>query len=727
MQNEMSDNQNMKSVFKFFAVSVFSLGSLVFAQNSSALRFYESGLQKQNSEDYYGASEDFQQALQSNPSYGDAWFHLAGVTYSIGDYSLALTYLEEADKFAKNRSDILNLKGLILISLGRLDDAKTVFNDVLKKYPNDIDARFGLAELDLFTGSFIGAKNQYEDALKRQKDNRKALLSLALISEELGNHDNARKYIEQALRYHSGEAEVHYLASYLDAKQEKFSDAEKRVRAAVQINPNYTKAYVLLSSILYSQKKYDDVIDMCDYLISKKRETTEAWYLKGLSQNRKGDWKSAVDTWTTALSINPYDEVMRSALELLLVKKLPVEDYSRAAFADFHVQKARDFSKSFYGEVSRYEYQRALRLNPFDFTARSEFAELLGNTGLNENYLNQLKFIKQNEELKAQSDSENAENAENSPKKTLTAEQKKVNDTIEAYESLMKYSLAAKWNVDPFYLEKTRWHIGLYYTKSPVQLLHCDAEEITASMCAEIFSGVASTSVAVENRAVSGYGEAYRLARKNNLDYFVILNLDETEREVTLGATVYSARTGTETAKFSSFRTGNDKFASVLRAFRKDLLGILPVRGKILQKSVSEILVDLGTVEGMKKDVVLDVIKAGKIVTNDKGLGVTYEDKNHLGTIKITRAGEEISQGTLSQSGFYDRVNVGDELLVKSRPREEGEEDSQIADSTPAAGENGQRILPENKDDEKQKKLDAQELGLIKTPQIIQLIRGLKN
>ena len=287
----------------------------------------------------------------------------------------------------------------------------------------------------------------------------------------------------------------------------------------------------------------------------------------------------------------------------------------------------------------------------------------------------------------------------------------------------MKYSLSAKWNVDPFYLDKTRWHVGLYYTKSPVQLLHCDAEEIAAGMAADIFSGIASASLAFENRAVSGYGEAYRLARKNNLDYFILLDVDETEREVTLSASVYSGRTGTETVKFSSFRTGNDKFSSALRAFRRDLLDMLPVRGKIIQRSVNDILVDLGTVEGMKEGVILDVVKAGKIMTKDKGLGVSYDEKNLLGTIKINRTGEEIAQGSLEQDGFYDRVNVGDEVLVKFRPKEEGSEDAQISDNSPAAGENGRRILPEK---EKKKKLDAREMELIKTPAIIELIRGLK-
>ncbi|MCR4822292.1 MAG: tetratricopeptide repeat protein [Treponema sp.] len=703
----------MKSIRKCLLILFFSLASLAFSENLSALKFFERGLEKQESEDYYGAGEDYQQALQLNPSYGEAWFRLSEVTYAIGDYSLALSYLEEADKYAKNRSDILNLRGLIYIALGRLEDAREVFTGVLKKYPNDINSRFGLAELDLFTGSFLGAKNQYEDALKRQGNNRKALLSLALISNEMGNNDTARKYIEQALRFHSGEAEVHYLAAYLDAKIGKFADGEKRARAAVQINPEYTKAYILLSSILYSQKKYSQVIDLCDYLINRSRSTSEAWYLKGLSQMRMGDWKAAVDTWASALEINPYDEMMRSGLELLIIKNLPVEDKLRQTWSDFHAKKGREYAKSFMGEEARYEYQRALKINPFNDQARLEFAEILGKTGLNENYLNQLEFIKKNQD-KTASDSKD---------KKLTPQEKKLNDTIEAYQSLMKYSLGAKWNIDPFYLDKTRWHIGLYYTKSPVQLQHCDAEEISARMCADIFSGIASTALDFKNQPVSGYGEAYRLARKNNLDYFVLLSVDESEREITLSATVYSGRTGTETTKFSSFRTGNDKFSSVLRAFRRDLLDILPVRGKIIQRSVNEVLVDLGSVEGMKEGVILDVIKAGKILTQDKGLGVTFEEKNLLGSIKISRTGEEIAQGSLEQKGFYDRVNVGDEVLVKFRPGEESAEDRQISDSAPAAGENGERILPEDKE----KKLDAKEMDLIKTPAIIELIRGLKN
>lgn len=703
-----------------FAVLFISAPFAAFSQSLSSLQLYNRAVSKQLNEDYYGASEDFQLALQQNPSYGEAWFHLAEVTYSTGDYTLALTYLDSADKFAKDRTDIQNLRGLCYISLGRFSDAEKVFSDVLKKSPNDINARFGLAELDLYEGSYIGARNMYQDALKRDVNNRKALLSLALISAETDKDDAAEKYISQALKYYSGDAEVHYLASYLAAKKGNLTEAERRARAAIQIDADSVKSYELLSSVLYAQKRYDDVIDICDYLLSKDRNNSQSWYMKGLAQYRKNNVSDALDTWSSGLAVNSQDEIMRSALELAAMKNLPVEDEKRADWAEYNLKKGREYSKIFMGEKARYEYQRALRINPYDAKARSEFAELLSRNGLNENYLYQLKFISQNKSGDSSSSSENSD-------KKLTADEIRVNDTIEAYDALLKYSLSAKWNVDPFYLDKTRWHIGIYYEKSPVQLIHSDAEEIAASMAADIFSGVASTSVAVENQPVSGYGEAFRLARTNKMDYFVLLSVDETDREFSLDATVYSGRTGTQTAKFSAFRTGNDRFASVLRSFRRDILDMLPVRGKIIDKTVNDILVDLGTVEGMKKDAVLDVVKAGAIKTADKGPGVTFDKRDYLGKITLSQAGEEISQGTLEENGFYDRVNVGDEVLLRSLPAENDGTNEQLSENNPAAGENGERILPDNGNEQENKKLSAEELGLVRTPVIVDLIRAIRN
>lgn len=693
-----------------FAVSMlFLLGSWLFAQSSApkALEHYDKGLALQSDEKWYEAGEEFLEAVNYNPAFGDAWFHLARCAYEVNDFNLCMSYLDTAEKYAKDRTDILNLRGMCLISLGRLDEAKGIFEGIISDYPNNIEARFGLAELELYNGGFDSAQSLYTEALKRQGTNRKALLSLAVLAAETGKDSLSENYINQALRYHSGVPEVHYLAAYLSAKRGDLKSAERRARAALQIKPDFDLAYTMLSSILYAEEKYDETIDICDYLINMDRNAVEAWYLKGWSLYRQNKSEQAIDTWSSALGIEPLDEVLRSALEIAADEILPLEDSRREQWAQWHIQKAREHSKLFMGEEARYEYQRALRLAPDNFAARSEFAELLNKMGLTELYLNQLTFIKDNSSVdeSSLSDDERYKHV-------------RTNDIIESYSALMKYSLSAKWNVDPFYLDKTRWNIGIYYTKSPVQLLHCDAEEVAAEMAEESFKGVASTAVHVEKSPVSSYRQAFSMARKSGDDYFVLMEYDESEREVSIEATVYNGRNGTQIEKISLFRTGNDRFSSVLRSFRRSILNMLPARGKIIARSGNSILVDMGKTEGIADGAVLDVVKAGNVRTADSGTGVIFDDKYSLGQILISQTGEQIAEGALTQRSFYDRVNVGDEVLLRSVPADSAAQ--AVSDTNPAADENGDAISASRTE-----RLTAEDLGLVKTPLFIDLIRKI--
>ncbi|MBQ3801613.1 MAG: tetratricopeptide repeat protein, partial [Treponema sp.] len=212
-------------------------------RSKSATSLYDDAYREQQAGNYYGAVESYREALQLNPQYGDAWYNLATCVYNLGEYDLAVEYADNALRYSRRTSEIQNLKGMALISLGRMDEAKETFNAILAKYPNDIDARFGLAELKLYGGSLSSAENLYLDALKRDGKNRKALLSLALVSAEEGKNDLAEKYIRQAIEYHNGDPEVYYLASYLATKRGNLTEAERMVRSAIQINANYDRAY----------------------------------------------------------------------------------------------------------------------------------------------------------------------------------------------------------------------------------------------------------------------------------------------------------------------------------------------------------------------------------------------------------------------------------------------------------------------------------------------------
>jgi len=671
------------SLTLLFAVAV------CYAQNS-ALSLFNRGVTLQMSEDYYGAVDAFREALQNNEHYGDAWFHLAQCTYELGEFDLTVEYTNNAEKYAHNFSEIRNLRGMAYISLGKLKEARTVFEGVLKEFPNDVDARFGLGQLDLFDGSLSAAQKKYNDALQRQTTNKKALLSLALISAEMGKNDIALKYIDQALVYHSGEAQVHYLASYLAAKRGDYVEAERRARSAVQIRGSYDKAYELLANILYNQGRYSEAVDMCDFRIGRNRNLPEAWYLKGLSQERLGQTENAISSFSTGLLVDPQDEILRAALEQIVSETVPIEDKRRATWAQYHIERAREYKRNFDGPGERYEYQQALKIDPLNKTARQSFADLLSRDGLNELYLSQLQFIADN--ATAKKSGTQTQTDENSPTVTKTAQEIKNADTIEALTSLLSDKLSKKWNVDPFYLDKTRWTIGIYYKKAPVQLIHADADQITAIAAKEIFSGVPSTTVQVQTTPVTGYGNAFKQSRATGCDYFAIVSIDETDRTVTLSADIYSSRTGTVASHVDVYRTGNDRYANVLRRFRQSMIDILPIRGKVLNHAGTVLLVDLGSNDGVSKDSVFDVVKKGALYTSDKGTGIVYPDSALLGTLTLTTVNEEISEGTFVKNGFYDLLNNDDDVVLTKLSEEGGAggiEGTAAQDTRPAANRNG--------------------------------------
>ena len=704
----MERMMNKKVQVKIFVFVLLMFSFCLYAQNNSnksekqnPVKIYNQALSYFEDEDYYTASQYFLEVVTINPAYSDAWFNLARCSYQLGEYDLAFRYLESAEKFEKNNSKIQNLKGMILLALGNLDEAKIIFESVLKHFPNDVDAHFGLAEIELFDGKYSGAENQYVEALKRQATNRKALLSLALICAQTNRYDVAQNYLRQAMQFYSGEAEVHYLAAIIYMMEGEFSLAEKHSRIAVEIKGNYEKAYELLANAMYCQKRYSEVIDLCDYLISKNRNNTAFWYLKGISLEKMGNKEDAVDVWDTALNINPQDEIMRMMLELTVKDILSFDDPRRTDFAEYHLENANQYITRYDNAGSSYELQRAIMLEPSNVKARLKYAEILEMNGMHESYLSQLNFIQENSEIVLD-----------------TALQ----DKIEAYDSLLQDNLAKKWKIDPFYLDKIRWNIAIFYTENQSSFIHADTERLTALACSDIFSGVAITAVKTQVNPVSGFGEAFRNARANDYDYFIIVSLSESSDDITLNSKMYSGRTGTEIASEKFFATGNNRFSQVLRRFRNSVLEKLTVRGKILKRNGKTVLIDLGKSENIVKDAEFKIIKKGCIKTSDYGTGLFYKDDDLIGILTVTNAGEEISEAQITNNGFYDRINVDDEVVLVSIPSQNNEAG---VDTVPNSDENGNPVVNNSVQSESSQIIDEIKKA-VERPAILEILRNIR-
>ena len=603
---------------------------------------YENGKTAQDQEDWYGAIEAYQEALRENPSYNLVYRGLAESFYALGEYEQALDQVTKAESYRKNDPELLDLRGFIQIGLGKLDAASATFKQVLAAWPNDISARFGVAEIDICSGKISAASDEYLDALKRNPENRKALLSLALISRESGNVAAAKEYITKALHYHGDNPQVFYYAAYISAQDGQLGEAEKRVRSALALKADYDDSRELLASILFRTKRYAEVLQICDARIASNRNHASAWYLKTLALEKLARYEDALKTAKTGLQVAPEDEVLRSMMESIVITQLPFEDSRRASWASYHVDKARQFEQNNMSEQALYEYRRALKINPYDVDSRQSYAKLLLNRGYPARYVGQLKFIQ-------------------SIGKSTNA----INDAVESYGKLLSTSIAQKWKLDPLYLEKDHTSIGLYYQSDTTNIAHPDSERITTGMLADVFASDLRYKVRAQEIPVGSYSEAFRTSREAGEDYFGIVRFRENARDIQISIDLYVSRTGSKASTFSVFRTANDRYANAIRRIIQTVSASFPMRGVVLGRYQEQGSIDLGKSDGVKAGDVFDVYPSSAVSVKNSGIGLLRDEASLLGTFTVDAVDEDVAQGKFARNGFYDRINMGDIVLPK--------------------------------------------------------------
>lgn len=593
------------------------------------------------SEDWYAAIDDYLAAVAKNPSYGEAYSGLAECYYGLGEYDQALSYVAKAAPFRKGDSGLADLEGFVRTGLGDIVGARKAFTSVLTALPNDLDARFGLSLLDLSAGKKTEARARLEESLRISPQNARVLLSLALIASDQGRKTDAQALVERALRYHGSEPRTQYVAASLAAAAGDVETAAFHARSALDLKPGYAEARLLLGSLMYGSRSYDQAIAIMREAVARDRKNGMAWYTLGLAQEGAGKRSDAIYSLKTAASLRPDDEVARIALEFVVTDSTGAEDASRVPYSDWHVFRGREFEDRSLYDQALFEYRRALRIYPYAKQARLLYAGMLKARGYYDKYLSELKFLRDN-----------------------GATDPSVLDSIETYDSLLVDSLGRNWGIDETALPKRPYKIALFYVDRPGAGIHAAGQEFLLRYLEDILASSSRAAILPVAPKVASFAEAFKTAREAEADYFAIVSLKETDRDLEIDADMRVARTGSPASSFQSYRTGNDKVKNAASRVADLLLSALPPLGSLVKRSQDRVLVDLGKADGLGSGAKLVVVKKGAVQVKPEGLGISYPPSSVVGEIALTTIGEEASEGTLKSAGFFDTVNIGDQAVL---------------------------------------------------------------
>lgn len=605
---------------------------------------YLLGARAQAATDWAAAVEQYRAALSANPAYLEAAVGLAETLLALEEYEEALRWAVLARRLDATDPSLAVLEARIRLGAGETAAARAVFDDVLARWPNNLEARFGLAEADVAEGRTRSALDRYAAALAIAPTSRRGLLSLAILRESTGDRAGADQAIELALRSHAGDAAVQLAASDLYGGRGRWDLAERHARAALAIAPSSSSARLALATAELALARYPDAIAALREIVSVDRGDAAAWYLLALAYARSGDTPKALASFASAVAAAPDDETARIVGEYAAIDALAAEDPRRGTLAAYHRDAARQLEDRSMLEKALAEYRRSLLLEPASRDGRLGFARVYRALGFPDKQLSELKVLV-----------------------GLGVQDAAVLDEVEALEAELDATVSRRWAVDQYALERRRHLIAVSTVGGASPLAHPLAAGDLARAFRDALTRHDSLDVTGGGLLVTGLDAAFRSAAAAGADYALVVEFEESDRTFSAAATLYLARTGARLASYSALRTGNDRVRDALLRVGGLVAAAVPARGTLVARRFERGLVDLGSQHGLAPGLKLAIVRKGRARLAADGPGIAWDDADVVGEFTVTEVDEAVSEGTIARRGPFDLVNVGDEV-VRPRP-----------------------------------------------------------
>jgi len=650
----------MKSVLNYFflrAVLLILLVQPAYSEKLNPAALYELGRKAQFTDNLPGAVEFYRAALELNPVFLQPMVGLAESFFSLEEYEEALKYVKQAKKYDRFNWNLNNLEGRIRIGLNDIEGARSQFQEVLKKEPNNLETSFGLAELDIASGKTRSAAAKYLETLEAVPQNRRALLSLALLHEAEGNISASSTYIDLAIKYHSSDARVNLEAGRIALSRGELSRAEKYLLTAIALDSDLIEASRNLAYVFLKSDRAAEAVSVLETLINRNREDFLSWFMFGLAYERLGETLKAINSLSQALRVRPDDEVSRIAMENIALAKLPLDDKIRKNFSDYHLKQGGLLEDKNLLDKALYEYRRSLRLNPEAKKARLAYAEIFRTRGFI------TKFSKELEVLKSLGYTDNI-----------------IQDSLEATRVERYNQVSVEWGIDQYTVEKDKLKLGVYTLVPANREMHPTAGEILSHYFIDMLQKEERFDIVNRETAITSFDQAFRAARKLDVDYFIILSCQESERSFSIAADLFLGRTGARLNRMHIFRTANDRVRNAFLKLASEVEELLPLRARLLTREFDRGVIDLGRLSGVKEEDNFIIIKKGKLRLKNDSIGFLFVENDVLGKFTVTRSDENLAEGIITKKSFFDRINQGDILIAPPLTNESGTEEKEDAD-----------------------------------------------
>lgn len=204
------------------------------------------------------AERRYRAILANHPGTVDARHLLGVVRHQQGHHAEALGHIDTAIRADGRRPEFHSNQALVLLALGRAEDAAAAFRHALSLDAKSVDAHLGLAGVLLKAGAHGEAFDHFERALALDRRSGDAALGLGMAARRLGRLEQAADALAAALAAGDDAALAHVELAHVRDAQARTADALAHYEAALAIDPDLAEAHANAGAALLEFGRPED-------------------------------------------------------------------------------------------------------------------------------------------------------------------------------------------------------------------------------------------------------------------------------------------------------------------------------------------------------------------------------------------------------------------------------------------------------------------------------------
>ncbi|WP_126452752.1 tetratricopeptide repeat-containing sulfotransferase family protein [Sulfuriflexus mobilis] len=226
-------------------------------------------------------------------------------------------------------------KAFKLLNQGHVQEAVPILEQIVNKYPKDIEALATLGSIYGQSGQLEPAVHYLERVIEINPNDLDTLNNLGVANMMLGNTDLARRYTEQVVKLQPNDAGNHFNLACILHELKQYEDAIEHFNKALILEPGSADVLVNLGVCLKDINHNQEAKQTFLKLLEQTPNSPEAHYNLGTIYNDEDDTEAAIEHLSIAVQLRPdYADAhlnLGNALLSIEHKKEASQHYEQAA------------------------------------------------------------------------------------------------------------------------------------------------------------------------------------------------------------------------------------------------------------------------------------------------------------------------------------------------------------------------------------------------------------